>query len=246
MTKSQNGYSACDSSVIAKYTVPGTSVKLNLRKGDVSVVLLDFAAWFNTHVEKLVQAQCGGYNCRVIAGSSTTSNHGSGTAEDLNWTKHPQGKRHAGFSDAQRSAIHAQLKTYGGVIRWGDDYSGTPDAMHYEINAGPAAVKVQADKIRARNAAPKPKPPVSKPSAPASGLAQHANGSRENSETKNNVGTDVATLQRFIGSAKAGAADGHFGSKTKAGVRWYQDDRGLKVDGVAGAHTWAPILKAIK
>lgn len=244
MSKSQNGYSACDSSVIAKYTVAGTSVKLNLRKGDVSVVLLDFAAWFNAHVEKLVASQCGGYNCRVISGSSSLSNHASGTAEDLNWSKHPQGKRHAGFTDSQRSAIHARLKTYGGVIRWGDDYSGKPDAMHFEINAGPAAVKVQADKIR--NAA-KPKPPVTKPKPPvSSGLPSHANGSRENSETKNNVGTDVATLQRFIGSKEAGAADGHFGPKTKAGVRWYQDQRGLKVDGIAGAHTWAPILKAIK
>lgn len=245
MTKSQNGYSACDSSVIAKYTVPGTSVKLNLRKGDVSVVLLDFAAWFHKNIEPLVQAQCGGYNCRVIAGSSTTSNHGSGTAEDLNWTKHPQGKRNAGLSAAQVSKINAKVKTYGGVIRWGNTYSGTPDTMHYEINAGPAAVKVQADKIR-EAAKPKP-PPVSKPTPPKStGLKSYANGSRENSETKNNVGTDVATLQRFIGPSKAGAADGHFGSKTKAGVRWYQGDRGLKVDGIAGAHTWAPILKAIK
>lgn len=244
MTKSQNGYSACDSSVIAKYTVPGTSVKLNLRKGDVSVVLLDFAAWYHKNIEGLIQAQCGGYNCRVIAGSSTTSNHGSGTAEDLNWTKHPQGKRNAGLTSAQISKVNAKLATYGGVIRWGNNYSGTPDTMHYEINAGPAAVKVQADKIRARNSAPA-KPPVSAPHPPAAGLPSHANGSRDNSETKNNVGTDVATLQRFIGPAKCGAADGHFGAKTKAGVRWYQDDRGLKVDGIAGAHTWAPILKAI-
>ena len=55
----------------------------------------------------------------------------------------------------------------------------------------------------------------------------------------------MRTLQQFIGSAHAGAADGHYGTKTAAGVRWYQDMRGLSVDGVAGPKTWAPILKAL-
>jgi hypothetical protein len=89
------------------------------------------------------------------------------------------------------------------------------------------------------------KPPTKpKPTAPAT-LPKYKNGSRVNSRTENNVGTDVATLQRFIGKDEAGSADGKFGPKTEAGVRWYQDLRGLKVDGVAGPKTWAPILKAI-
>lgn len=88
---------------------------------------------------------------------------------------------------------------------------------------------------------------VKPPTKPASGsaLPKYGNGSRENSKTKNNIGTDVATLQRFIGPEHAGSADGHFGDRTEAGVRWYQDLRGLKVDGVAGPKTWAPILKSI-
>jgi hypothetical protein len=236
---SQNGYTACDSSVIAKYTIPGTSVKVNIRKGDVSVVLLDFAAWFDDHVEKLIQDQCGGYNCREIAGSSTLSNHASGTSIDLNWNKHPQGRRHAGFTASQRSAIHSRLATYGGVIRWGDDYSGTPDAMHFEINKSAGAVKTAADRIRGAAGG------GSKPST-GGGLPRYAAGSRENSRSKNNAGTDVATLQRFIGSEHAGAADGHFGSHTERGVRWYQDMRGLHVDGIAGPRTWAPILAALR
>jgi peptidoglycan hydrolase-like protein with peptidoglycan-binding domain len=92
----------------------------------------------------------------------------------------------------------------------------------------------------------KPKPPSGGGGKPASGLPHYADGSRENSQSKNNVGTDVATLQRFIGSEHCGAADGHFGPNTTKGVRWYQDMRGLHVDGVAGPKTWAPILKAIK
>lgn len=241
---SQNGYSACDSSVIAKFTIPGSGgITVNIRKGDVSVVLLDFLAWYVKNVETLSQSDTGGYNCRVIAGSSTTSNHGSGTAVDVRWNRHVQGKRNAGFTSAQIALIHTKLKEYAGVIRWGNDYSGTPDAMHFEINKGASAVKVQADRIRAKNA---PKPPAKPPvSGTGGGLPKYANGSRQNSAKTNNRGTDVQTLQRFIGPARAGSADGEFGPKTTAAVRWYQGMRGLKVDGIAGPKTWAPILRAI-
>lgn len=59
------------------------------------------------------------------------------------------------------------------------------------------------------------------------------------------TGTDVRALQTFIGSRHCGPADGKYGGGTAAGVRWYQEMRGLKVDGVAGPATWAPILRAI-
>lgn len=82
----------------------------------------------------------------------------------------------------------------------------------------------------------KPKPPVE------TGLPHFRNGSRENSRTENSVGTDVATLQRWIGAK----ADGHFGPATEEKVKAYQRMRGrMKVDGIAGAATWAPILKAL-
>lgn len=78
-----------------------------------------------------------------------------------------------------------------------------------------------------------------------SSLPHYRDGSRENSQSKNNRGTDVKTLQVFIGPEQCGAADGEFGPHTTRGVRWYQDMRGLHVDGVAGPKTWAPILKAL-
>lgn len=152
--RSQNGYSI-DPTLISKFTVPGSAVTLNLRKGATSVVLLDFAAWFNREIEPLVQSQCGGYNNRVIAGSKTKSNHASGTAEDLNWTKHPRGNRDT-FTSAQQAKIRDRLKYYEGVIRWGGDYvSTTDDDMHFEINKGivdatRVANKINADKQPAR------------------------------------------------------------------------------------------------
>jgi hypothetical protein len=152
---SQNGYVACDPSLIGKYTIPGSKVTINLRKGDVSVVLLDFFAWYNAEIEPLHQDDTGGYNCRTIEDSEVQSNHGSGTAGDLRWKDHARGKRNQGFTQAEVNKINGKLKEYAGVIRWGNNYSSksVPDAMHFEINAGPAAVKAQADRIRAKNAA---------------------------------------------------------------------------------------------
>lgn len=86
--------------------------------------------------------------------------------------------------------------------------------------------------------------PPSKPTPKPTGLKDYPNGSRVNSVDKNSEGQDVLALQAFIGE-RAGKADGKFGDKTRAGVRWYQDMRGLKVDGVAGPKTWAPIVKII-
>lgn len=151
MTNSQNGYKAGDTSLIGSYTVPGTDVRINLRKGDVSVVLLDFAQWYNENIEKLRQADTGGYNYRPIAGSKTVSNHGSGTAEDLRWNDHPLGAVGT-FSAAEAAKIRARLKYYEGVIRWGGDYSGRKDEMHFEINKGPSDVTRIASKIRADRA----------------------------------------------------------------------------------------------
>jgi hypothetical protein len=240
---SQNGYSACDSSVIAKYTIPGSTITINLRKGDVSVVLLDFLSWYHKNIEPLHQNDTGGYNCRDIEGSNTLSNHASGTATDVRWNDHPRGKRNAGYSTAEISKINAKLKEYAGVIRWGNNYSSasTPDAMHFEINAGAAAVKKQADRIRAKNSAPKPTPkPTPKPST-GSKLPEHAPGSRTLKEGVS-PGTDVAFVQRWIGEKHMGPDDGVPGPKFAAGVKWWQADHfGWKhPDGVLtkGGQSW--------
>jgi hypothetical protein len=159
MARSQNGYTSRDSSLMATYTiVPG--VKITLRKGDVSVVLLHFARWFHNNIEKLRQKDTGGYNPRHIEGSSVDSNHASGTAEDLNWQLHPRGKKNT-FTAAEQKKIRAQLKFYNGVIRWGADYkTATVDDMHFEINKGSADVAKAAKKCKQESAPAKPKPPA--------------------------------------------------------------------------------------
>lgn len=156
--KSQNGYTSRDYSLIASYTIV-RDVKIALRKGDVSVVLLHFARWYDKNIESLTKSDTGGYNPRAIAGSNIDSNHASGTAMDLRWQKHPIGKKGT-FTKAQKDKIHAQLKFYEGVIRWGEDYKGTVDGMHYEVNKPASDVARIAKKCKGVMA---PKPPA-KPS----------------------------------------------------------------------------------
>jgi hypothetical protein len=58
------------------------------------------------------------------------SNHSSGTAIDLNATKHPLGKAGT-FPLAKVPMIQALAKKYG--LTWGGDYRGRKDEMHFEI-----------------------------------------------------------------------------------------------------------------
>src|SRR5690348_7245452 len=149
MVSSQNGWSANQRSQTQAYTV-GNGRKIQLRKGDAGFVLKHFADWFDQKIEDIDQgADDWGYAERNVRGSATeVSNHASGTAMDLNATKHPLGKRGT-FSKAKTSAIRQRLKLYDGVIRWGGDYRNRADEMHFELNADSAAVSAVAAKLRA-------------------------------------------------------------------------------------------------
>jgi hypothetical protein len=51
-------------------------------------------------------------------------------------------------------------------------------------------------------------------------------------------GEDVGFVQQFIGSKRAGQPDGIYGPNTEAGVRWYQQMRGIGIDGICGPATF--------
>lgn len=95
----------------------------------------------------------------------------------------------------------------------------------------------------AREEEPPPPVPPRPPKAPVRlAPAVHLPGTRQLSYIPGRKvlrGEDVAFVQRFIGSSKAGPADGVFGARTRAAVRWYQGMRGLRhVDGIVGPATW--------
>jgi hypothetical protein len=153
MPTSANGYSANDRSVIATYTVPGTTLKIALRKGDVSVVLLEYLRRYHLEVESLYSTpqDLWGYAERTIRGNSTTlSNHASGTAVDARAVKNGLGKTNT-FTREQEAALDRLLREFRGVIRHGKNYKGRKDPMHGEIDGTPAQVKALADDIRRSN-----------------------------------------------------------------------------------------------
>jgi hypothetical protein len=230
MATSQNGYKANDASLIAGYTI-ARDVKINLRKGDVSVVLLHFARWYDQHIEPLTAKDTGGYNPRDIIGSNVLSNHASGTAEDLRWNKHPMGKEGT-FTAGQAAKIREQLKFYDGVIRWGGDYTARKDEMHYEINKAPAAVTAVANKIRgeASTTPSGPKPPTKPAALVVDGKLGPAT---------------IKRWQQVMGTPVDGEIDDKHSELIKAVQRKLKAtvNSNLSVDGDFGRHTVAALQK---
>lgn len=174
VSTSQNGWPVIDRAKnpekIATFTVPGTTVRLPLLTGDAATCLLYLAERFHNEVEKLTAGWCWAFAARLIRGSTrTASNHASGTAIDLNAPAHPLATSpSANFTAKQIAAIHKILADCDGVIRWGGDYSGRKDGMHFEINAGSAKVKALAVKIRKEREAKTPTASISQTLVPGS------------------------------------------------------------------------------
>lgn len=161
MVTSQNGWVAsADRAAIgvSPFIVRGVSFPGGVKAGAVATVLNYVVAKFDTHVEHLVSDWCWGHHYRTVTGGGAVSNHGSGTAVDINAPRHPYGARGT-FGGAQRAAIHSILDEVSNVVRWGGDYTSTPDEMHFEINAGVAAVTTVANRLRT----PQPQPQKDEP-----------------------------------------------------------------------------------
>lgn len=243
MAVSQNGWKANDRSLVASYKVPGG--KIAMRKGDVATILVYVAKRFDSEVEKLVWPGNWGYAERKIRGGASLSNHASGTAIDLNAPRHYLGARGT-FSKSQVKKIKRILADCGGVVRWGGNYSGRKDEMHFEINAGSARVREVAKAIRAGK---KPGPSGGATASPSGGggssygdaNAKHEVGSRV--MRKFTSGTDVRWLQKRL--YKLGYDldfDGDFGPSVEKAVRAFQKLAGIVVDG----EVYAATIKALK
>lgn len=160
MATSQNGWPAsADREVIGvdrNFSRADVTFPSGVRSGDVSVVLGYVADQFHHRVENLVPGWCWGYHYREVRESTGLSNHASGTAIDINAPEHPLGAVGT-FTADQVATIRAILREVDGVIRWGGDYSGRKDEMHFEVNASSAAVAAVAKQLTApKNTPAKP------------------------------------------------------------------------------------------
>lgn len=91
----------------------------------------------------LVPGWCWGYACRKIRGSSTWSNHAWGLAVDLNAPTNPMT---SSLKTDMPSWMPDMWNRYH--FRWGGDYAGRKDAMHYEYMGTPT--EAWLDTLRAQ------------------------------------------------------------------------------------------------
>lgn len=199
---------------IGTYLIPGTAVKLTMRK-EIAPLLVAYARDFNATVEPLRVGWCWGFDPKPIEGTHVWSNHAWGGALDLNAPAHPMGKANT-FTPAKRAAIDKLLTKYSfqgkRLLRSGKDYKGRKDDMHIEINVerdfALAAVKAMSSAVT------------------------FAPGSRKLS--KGMKGADVKFMQGKVGAQP----DGDFGPETEGKVVKFQVAKKIGADGIVGRDTW--------
>lgn len=91
------------------------------------------------HNYKTRKADTGAYNCRPITGGIGYSLHAYGIAADLNWQTNPYGPTLVTDMPPAMVAEIKGLRTNSGnvIFRWGGDYKGNKDAMHFEVVCTP-------------------------------------------------------------------------------------------------------------
>ena len=151
---SYNGYPASkdpNEIGIKSYPVTGTDLRLRCAES-VGPLLAAFAAEFHNLIEPIDKGSLDdwGYAFRMVRGSTDRlSCHSSGTAIDLNATKHPLGK--IGTFPAEKvPMIRALAKKYG--LKWGGDFKSRADEMHFEVNVTPIKAKELITKLGLENA----------------------------------------------------------------------------------------------
>jgi peptidoglycan hydrolase-like protein with peptidoglycan-binding domain len=212
MSTSYNGWPASRDpakiGVDPNFKVAGHKFPGGMKKGDVSTVMRFYLGNYHLRVESL-NASAGdewGYVYRPnVNNPSVLSCHSSATAADANAQKHPNGRRNtlSSFQVAQLRKIQGWVKK---VIRWGGDFSKTPDEMHHEINASAAAVHAVAVMLN--------KPRFTKVLKVGVGSKAHPDA-------------EVKKLQTWLGIP----ADGVFGTGTETAVKRTQYKLGMTKTG---------------
>ena len=139
--KSSNGWPASKDAAeigIKSFKVPGTDLKIRVAE-KVAPLLIGLASEFHETIEPIDKGTLDdwGYAFRMIRGSTDSlSNHSSGTAIDLNATKHALTHRNT-FTSENMIKCKALAAKYG--CKWGGDWKRA-DEMHFEINLNPKQV----------------------------------------------------------------------------------------------------------
>jgi hypothetical protein len=154
MLKSYNGWPASKDQAeinVKPYPVKGTNLKIRCAAG-AGELLTAFAAEFHELIEPIDEGGLDdwAYAFRMVRGTTDKlSCHSSGTAIDLNATKHALGK--IGTFPAEKvPMIRALAKKYG--LTWGGDYRNRKDEMHFEVSISKEKAIALSKKLELVNA----------------------------------------------------------------------------------------------
>lgn len=173
----------------------------------------------------LRHGECWGFANRPIRGTTQPSNHSWGLAVDLNAPANPMGARLVTDMPEWMRTLWKSKR-----FRWGGDYTGRKDAMHYEFMGTPD----DARRIVAELAGSTPTPPSPAPTDTGTGTGPLLRRGAK--------GPDVRRLQeRLVAAGATLRIDGDFGPGTEQAVREFQAAHGLAVDGTVGPRTWAAL-----
>ena len=199
-------------------------VKLPVR-AEIAVLVQRLVADLEHQHGPFHPGQCWGFANRAIRGSTTPSNHSWGLAIDLDAPSNPMttNPRAPHTIGSYASGVAAK---YG--FRWGGDYVGRKDYMHFEFMGTPASATALARGVR---------PPA---------------GNGRPLLHRGSAGEPVRSLQRRLNQVAGPrghavlhgrqlAVDGIFGPLTEQVVRVFQAQHHLAVDGVVGPNTWAQL-----
>jgi hypothetical protein len=141
--KSDNGWPASKNPAeigIKSYLIKGTDIKIRCAK-KAGPLLAAFAAEFNEKIEPIDKGALDdwGYCFRMVRGrEDRLSNHSSGTAIDLNATKHPLGAENT-FTPEKTLLVLELAAKYG--LKSGITYKQRKDPMHFEVCLTPKQAK---------------------------------------------------------------------------------------------------------
>lgn len=237
MATSQNGYSVLfDEDQTNIWSIPGTDRHFRLRPGDSGYVLACLALWWHRNIEPIDVGTWDewGWAVRPVRGQTTGySNHASGTAVDINATRHPLGKV---GTIAKVALLRARVYGYcHGVLRAGAFYSGRKDEMHVEINKPMTAVSRLARQMARTSLGREVIAANTHYSSPV-GLEP---GTR--TLTIGDRGEDVREVQKAVGAE----VDGVYGTQTarlvKEWKRHQPNSRRLGAGGKFGRTAWQAI-----
>lgn len=182
-------------------------------------------------------ADTGAYNCRAITGGTEHSLHAFGIALDLNWNDNPYGDELVTDMPGAMVAAITAIRTRSGatVWRWGGDYSGNKDAMHYEIIASPPEI---ASGIAGHDLDLDELDPFTRvqrliDSKPFIRLGARGPAVVELWDLLDGCAIDEDGMR---------SAQPVFGPATDRAVRSFQTSRRLEVDGKVGRGTWGGLI----